>query len=337
MSVTVTPTKRKSTTIEEIKGSPVPKSPRKITQNLTCAIVNKSDLRSTKTGKMFSMNLCDQSSKATLRAVCFNQRMFPNFEASKSYDISSFKIKKAFSDNDSIEILLDGDACVNSAATEVPVVACSNLKIKDILAQAKNAPRFINLVAKVMTIHNPREVGTFPDMKTKREISLADETGQIDLALWRKRAEKVDFKAGDVLSLQNVVVSTFQQQATVTTSFETSLSVIEKDIAVIEEAKELARTVQITATVLAIKNFQSVSKCLICKSAIVPQRSHAESLTIDCTTCGSSFLKAKGGFSNQCFVMLSDQNWYTARTSLSISIYFNLLTDRDLTNVRNIF
>ena len=137
MSVTVTPTKRKSTTIEEIKGSPVPKSPRKITQNLTCAIVNKSDLRSTKTGKM------------------------------KSYDISSFKIKRAFSDNDSIEILLDGDACVNSAATEVPVVACSNLKIKDILAQAKNAPRFINLAVKVMTIYNPREVGTFPDMKTR--------------------------------------------------------------------------------------------------------------------------------------------------------------------------
>ena len=82
--------------------------------------------------------------------------------------------------------------------------------------------------------------------------------GQIDLVLWRKRAEKVDFKAGDVLSLQNVVVSTFQQQTTVTTSFETSLSVIEKDIAVIEEAKELARTVQIMATVLAIKNFQSV-------------------------------------------------------------------------------
>ena len=83
------------------------------------------------------------------------------------------------------------------------------LKIKDILAQAKNAPRFINPLAKVMTIHNPCEVGMFPDMKTKREISLADETGQIDLVLWRKRDEKVDFKAGDVLSLQNVVVSTF--------------------------------------------------------------------------------------------------------------------------------
>ena len=320
MSLTTTPTKRKSTTIEEIKGSPVPKSPRKIVENLTCAIVNKSDLRSTKNGKMFSMNLCDQSSKATMRAVCFNERMFPNFEASKSYDISSFKIKKAFSDNDSIEILLDRDAYVNSAATEVPVVACSNLKIKDILAQAKNPPRFINVVAKVMTIHKPCEVGTFPDMRVKREITLADETGQIDLVLWRQRAENVDFKTGDVLSLQNVVVSTFQDQTTVTTSFETSLNVIEKDIAVTEEAKALDKTVQMKATVLAIKNFQSVSKCFLCKSAIMPQQSHAQSLTIDCTTCGSSFLKTKGGFSNQCLLMLSDHNWYNARTSVSISM-----------------
>lgn len=181
MSLRTTPTKRKSTTIEEIKGSPVPKSLRKIVENLTCAIVNKSDLCSTKNGKMFLTNLCDQSSKATMRAVCFNKRMFPNFKASKSYDISSFKIKKAFSDNDSIEILLDRDVYVNSAATEVPVVACSNLKIKDILAQAKNPPRFINVVAKVMTIHKPCEVGTFLDMKMKREITLGMKRARLTL------------------------------------------------------------------------------------------------------------------------------------------------------------
>ena len=103
--------------------------------------------------------------------------MFSNFEASKSYNISSFKIKKALSDNNSI------DAYVNSAATEVPVLACSNLKIKDILAQAKNTPQFINVVAKVMTIHKTCEVGTFPDIRMKREITFADETGQIDLVL----------------------------------------------------------------------------------------------------------------------------------------------------------
>lgn len=58
-----------------------------------------------------------------------------------------------------------------------------------------------------------------------------------------------------MLSLQNVVVLTFEQQITVTTSFETSLNVIEKDIAVTEEAKALDKTVQMKTTVLAIKNF----------------------------------------------------------------------------------
>ena len=116
-----------------------------------------------------------------------------------------------------------------------------------------------------MTIHKPCEVVTFPDMKMKQEITLADKTSQIDLVLWRQRAENVDFKAGDVLSLQNVVVSTFQQQITVTTSFETSLNVIEKDIAVTKEAKALDKPVQTKTTVLVIKNFQSVSKCFLRK------------------------------------------------------------------------
>ena len=119
---------------------------------------------------------------------------------------------------------------------------------------------------------------------------------------------------------QNVVVLTFQDQTTVTTSFKTSLNVIEKDIAVTEEAKALDKTVQMKATVLAIKNFQSVSKCFLCKSAIMPQQSHALSLTIEFTTCESSFLKTKGAFSNQCLLMLSDHNWYKASTSVSISM-----------------
>ena len=91
----------------------------------------------------------------------------------------------------------------------------------------------------------------------------------------RQRAENVDFKTGDVLSLQNVVVSTFQQQITVTTIFETSLHVIEKDIAVTEEAKASDKTVEMKTMVLTIKNFQSVSKCFLCKSAIMLQQSHA--------------------------------------------------------------
>ena len=146
--------------------------------------------------------------------------------------------------------------------------------------------------------------------------------GQINLVSWRQLPENVDFKAGDVLSLQNIVVSTFQQQITVTTSFETSVNVIEKDIAVTEEAKALDKTVQMKTMALTIKNFQSVSKCYLCRSATMPQQSHARSLTIDCTTCGSSFLKTKGGFSNQCSVMLLGHNWYNARYCVLFAVQF---------------
>ena len=73
-------------------------------------------------------------------------------------------------------------------------------------------------------------------VNSPRSITLADETGHIYLVLWRQRAEEVNFKAGDVLSLQNVVVSTFREQTTVTTSFETALNIVDKDIAVNEAA-----------------------------------------------------------------------------------------------------
>ena len=46
------------------------------------------------------------------------------------------------------------------------------------------------------------------------------------MVLWRERAENVSFKTGDVLSLANVVVSSFNRQVNVTTSFETTISVV---------------------------------------------------------------------------------------------------------------
>jgi hypothetical protein len=97
--------KRMSTTIEEIKDHPVPKSHRKHSEQLTCAVVNKSPLHPTKNGKMFSMNLCDDSSESMLRAVCFNENHFPKFKASRAYDMSSFKIKKAYGNASSVLLL----------------------------------------------------------------------------------------------------------------------------------------------------------------------------------------------------------------------------------------
>ena len=267
---------------------------------------------------MFSMNLCDQISKDTLRAFCFNEKMFPNFKPSKSYEITSFKVKKAFSEADSVELLLDGEVSVNSAAAEIPVFGCMNMKIHDILTPGDKPSRLINLFAKVMTIHEPVEVGAFPNVKTKKEITLADETGHIDLVLWRQRAERINFETGDVLSLQNVVLSTFNDKTTVTTSFESTINVADDEIAVKEDAKSLNRKIELpSTTVLAVKNYQSVLKCFLCKSSFKPKESSVQSLMTSCPTCNASFLTKLAGSTNQCSVMLSDQTWYTARTSVS--------------------
>ena len=69
-------------TIEDLKGTTAPQSPKKYSKNLTCAILTKSPIRPTRNGSMFSMNLCDQDPSSTVRAVCFDKNM--TFNNSKS-------------------------------------------------------------------------------------------------------------------------------------------------------------------------------------------------------------------------------------------------------------
>ena len=70
-------------------------------------------------------------------------------------------------------------------------------------------------------------------------------------------------------------------------------------------------------------------KCFLCQTTFRPKESNMKSLTSSCPSCNASFLTKFAGFSNQCLVMLSDQNWYTATTPVStlnlltISIYEN--------------
>ena len=59
-----------------------------------------------------------------------------------------------------------------------------------------------------MLVGEPCVVGTFPDNR-KRTVHLADETAQMELVLWRERAENVNFKEGDVVHLDNMVAYKF--------------------------------------------------------------------------------------------------------------------------------
>ena len=221
----------KPTTIDDIKSSPVPNSPQRCSKKLTCAVLNKSPLRPIKNGSMFSLNLCDKEPSSTIRAVCFNKDMFPNFESNVRYDLESFKLKKAFGNSSTLELLLDRDTKVSSATSQLEITD-HTFNISQILRHETDNIRFMNLKAKVTSIGDATLVGTYPDNKTKKSIYLADNTGHIELVLWRERAENIEFSEGDVLSLQNVVLSTFNNQLSVTSSFETVITTLNEEMTV---------------------------------------------------------------------------------------------------------
>ena len=67
----------------------------------------KCPVRQTSNGSMFTMNLCDQDPSSTIRAVCFDENLLGNFEANRTYDFKQFKVKKAYSSSNNIEVLID--------------------------------------------------------------------------------------------------------------------------------------------------------------------------------------------------------------------------------------
>lgn len=160
----------KPVTIADIKSSPVPNSPQRCAKKLTCAVLNKSPLRPIKNGSMFSLNLCDKDPSSTIRAVCFNTDLFSNFETDVTYDLESFKVKKAFGNSSSLELLLDNDTKVSTAASQLKITD-HTFNISQILRKETENIRFINLKAKVTSIGDSISVGTYPDNKSKRSIS----------------------------------------------------------------------------------------------------------------------------------------------------------------------
>ena len=100
---------KRSISVEDMSSFPIPNSRTKSTKCLRCFVLNKSPLNlnfafegfvlnksPTKNESMFSLNLCDQDPSTTVRAVCFNKDMFTKIQPSTTYDIESFKYKKAY-------------------------------------------------------------------------------------------------------------------------------------------------------------------------------------------------------------------------------------------------
>ena len=205
-------------------------------------------------------------------------------EKSKSYEIDGYKIKESYGNSGSVEMLVDGDTLFVPATTPLEIAGCSS--------------------------HG--------DTKLKREIILADETGQIALVLWREKAAEVGFKEGDVVSLQNIDVSIFNKQINVTTSFETTIKMIDEAMEVKEvpALRPKSNVASVVSSILAIKHFRCWYKCMLCKNSIMPEQ-YVRSDTLRCSSCSGIFLKSLAQMSNQCHVMLCHKKWYAANTGVS--------------------
>ena len=175
----------------------------------------------------------------------------------------------------------------------------------------------LKLNAKVTDVDQPVTVGTYPDNKIKRSVYLADNTGHIQLVLWRERAENISFQKDDVLMLENVVISTFNNESSLTTTFKTSITVV-KDVMTIISTERPNKDPDVISTILAIKEFMCTYGCIGCKNEIVCADSYNNNTTITCPTCSTIFLKQHAKLKNQCTVLLSNKKWFQAYTSVSI-------------------
>ena len=159
-------------------------------------------------------------------------------------------------------------------------------------------------------------VGHYPDNKIKRIVHLADSTGHIDLVLWRDQAESINFEKGDVLMLENIVVSTFSNQISLTTTFERQMKVVSESMTVTSTEHPKCDVVPLTSSVLAIKEFACTYSCIDCKKEIdIGDCKDVEVIT--CSTCSSMFLESCASVNNRCLVMLDDRKWFKACTSVS--------------------
>lgn len=138
-------------TIEELLGDPQYfslSSPRKTMKTLKAAVLTKSPLKDKRTGqgKMFTMTLTDGSDTAnTMKAVCFTEKMYSSFDATTTYDIKYFLIKKAYGQ---LEIQITEDTVVNRSLFQFPIQEMW-FKVDQVLRRETKNVKFINIKAKV--------------------------------------------------------------------------------------------------------------------------------------------------------------------------------------------
>lgn len=276
------------------------------------------------------MRLCDEDPSSNAKAVCFEKSLYDSFEPLKTYDIINLKVKKGFANDRDLELLITPETQIKDSVTHQFKMERSTFTIDQILRRETHNIRFINLKAKILSVEDITTVGQYPNQKKKRDVLMADTTGEINLVLWEGRTEEFDYRDGDIVMIENAVVSSFNKTLYITTSTETSFEVIDDEDLELDEARINMRPkpqpviTTLEAPIQAFKEFKSLVKCVNCQTEILHTQDDTPgqpaSQAIKCGTCSATFLLTIAPVINECKFLVLDQ-WYTARKTVSCDSY----------------
>ena len=169
--------------------------------------------------------------------------------------------------------------------------------------------------------------------QAKRDVQCADTTGNITMVLWRDQAQDFNFQDNDIVAIDNVLASSFNNQINISSTSETTITkVVDEDLANLQPnmtQKPVVKSIITTTTsnILSIKDFQAKAQCINCHH--YNHLSQPEEEIVNCTSCSAQFLKDQANIINECSILLTMENskqWFTAKTPVSIKINcYNLI------------
>lgn len=178
-----------------------------------------------KEGKFFNITVIDASGE--IKIVCFNEmveKFYDEFEENDIYHISKGQIRIAnknySTSKHEYEIFLNEETEIERCEIPMNIIPKIDYDLKTI-EQIYNCEKneIINLIAMCTFVEDLNEFtakSTGRHLK-KRELTLQDETGSLQLTLWNEMAEK-EYEINTIFMISNGKINEFQNKKNVTTT-----------------------------------------------------------------------------------------------------------------------
>lgn len=202
-----------------------------------------------------------------------------------------------------------------------------SFKIAQIIRKEASNVNMVNITCKVTDIDDIKLVGKPPNQIKKRDVYCSDATGSIILVLWRDRAENISFAVNDVLSVENVGTTTYNNTINLSTNSQTNIKKIQDPslqnlttTPALQSHFPQDKITSVNTKILGIKDFKQQANCINCKNSIpIPSADQV----LECPICSATFLIEDSHITNECSLLLKQeqptQQWYTAKTGVSES------------------